>query len=64
VAFDLCNRHQVEHFLRNASADELHEQLGRLRSLPVQSSTAIAGDVERLIARIGYELRFRVPLPV
>jgi hypothetical protein len=60
---DLRNRNQLEHFLRNASADELLEQLGRIKSLVSESPAAVA-DAERLIARIGYELRFRLPQPV
>ncbi len=60
---DLRNRKQIEHFLRDASAEELLEQRNRLESLLSQSETTVA-DVERLIARIAYELRFRMPQPI
>jgi hypothetical protein len=61
---DLRNRNQIEHFLRNASAAELLEQRGRIESLLSQSPAAFGADAERLMARIAYELRFRVPQPV
>jgi len=60
---DLRNRNQIEHFLRNASAAELIEQRSRIQS-GLSESPAALGDAERLIARIGYELRFRVPQPI
>jgi hypothetical protein len=61
---DLRNRNQLEHFLRDASAEELLEQRGRIQSLLSQSPTALGDDAERLMARIDYELRFRVPQPI
>ncbi len=60
---DYRNRHQVEHFLRNASAEELIEQRSRIENLQEQAPTAL-GEAERLIARIAYELRFRVAQPI
>ncbi|HEX8989386.1 MAG TPA: hypothetical protein VF816_15625 [Rhodocyclaceae bacterium] len=60
---DLRNRDQVERFLRNASAEELVAQRDRIASLRSQSQSAVA-DAERLMARIAYELRFRVPQPI
>ncbi|MGE5468572.1 MAG: hypothetical protein ACM3Y9_14215 [Ignavibacteria bacterium] len=60
---DLRNRNQIEHFLRNASAEELIEQRCRIESM-LSRPTAAGSDAERLMARIAYELRFRVPQPV
>jgi hypothetical protein len=60
---DLRNRPQVEHFLRNASAEELLEQRKRIPDLLARSPLS-AGEAERFAARIDYELRFRLPLAV
>ncbi|MDD5249884.1 MAG: hypothetical protein PHY45_12910 [Rhodocyclaceae bacterium] len=60
---DYRNRQQVELFLRNASAAELLEQRNLLQQRQDLAPTAI-GEAERLIARIAYELRFRVAQPV
>ena len=57
---DLRDRPQVEHFLRNASAEELIEQRNQVQELLVQA-VAADGDAERFVARIAYELRFRIP---
>lgn len=62
---DLHDHTQVERFLRNASADELVAQRDRLQSLLEGNAQAdSAKHAERLVARIAYELRFRMPLTV
>jgi hypothetical protein len=58
---DLRKQEQLEHFLRNASAEELIERRSLIQSMRAQTP---AEDAERLIARIAYELRFRVPQPI
>lgn len=60
---DLRNQDQVERFLRNANAEELLERRRQIQSLLCQSPSPFA-DAEHLIARIAYELRFRIPQPV
>lgn len=60
---DLRNRDQVERFLRNANAEELLERRRQIESLLSQSPSPFV-DAERLIARIAYELRFRIPQSV
>ena len=60
---DLRDRTQVERFLRNADAAELLEQRCRLESLLAQTADPF-GEMERLMLRIAYELRFRIPQPV
>ena len=57
---DFRNRTQVEHFLRDASAEELLEQRSLIQELLAQVPSR-TGEVEWLIGRIAYELRFRVP---
>ncbi|CAG0969371.1 hypothetical protein RHDC4_01175 [Rhodocyclaceae bacterium] len=62
---DLQDHTQVERFLRNASADELVAQRDRLQSLLDHNTpTDNAMHAEKLVARIAYELRFRMPLAV
>ena len=51
---------QVEQFLRNASAAELLEQRRHIQNM-LARAPAQADDAERLVARIAYELRFRIP---
>ncbi len=58
---DLRNRSQVEHFLRNASAEELLEQRDHIPDLRTSVPDV---DAERFAARIAYELRFRLPQAV
>lgn len=60
---DLRDRSQIERFLRTADAAELLEQRRRLENMLAQA-TEPSGEVERLIVRIAYELRFRMPQPV
>lgn len=60
---DFRNRHQVEQFLRDASAEELIEQRSRIERLLVQTPSAMT-EAERLMARIAYELRFRIAQPI
>ena len=60
---DFHDRTQVENFLRNANAEELLEQRSHIQDLRLRAPT-IAGEADRLAARIAYELRFRMPLPV
>lgn len=57
---DFRNRTQVEHFLRDASAEELLEQRSRIQDM-LAEVPGMAGEAERFAARIAYELRFRVP---
>lgn len=57
---DFRNRTQVEHFLRDASAEELIEQRSHIQDM-LARVPAMAGEAERFAARIAYELRFRVP---
>ena len=57
---DFRNRTQVERFLRDASAEELLEQRSRIQDLLAQVP-GMAGEAEQFVARIAYELRFRVP---
>lgn len=62
---DLQDRTQVENFLRDASAAELMEQRHQLQALmagPVPSINPL--QAEWLVARIAYELRFRMPVTV
>jgi len=53
------DRIEVERFLRDANAEELHAQRQQL----ITSTAAGAPEhmVWNLVARIAYELRFRVP---
>lgn len=60
---DIHDRSQIEHFLRNASAEELLAQRNHIQDMLARAA-APAGDAERLVARIAYELRFRIPLAV
>jgi hypothetical protein len=60
---DLHEQEQLEHFLRNASAEELIQRRSLIQSMPAQTPAAFE-DTERLVARIAYELRFRVPQPI
>lgn len=60
---DFRNRTQIEHFLRDASAEELLEQRNRIEDL-LAGTLAPVGEVKQLADRIAYELRFRVPQPV
>jgi hypothetical protein len=60
---DLRDHPQIERFLRNASAEELIEQRNHIQELLTQA-VAADGDAERLISRIAYELRFRIPQPI
>lgn len=60
---DFRNRSQIEHFLRNASAEELLEQRSQIQDFLARTS-ASAGEAEHLVARIAYELRFRVAQPL
>jgi len=57
---DFRNRNQIEHFLRNASAEELLAQRHQIMDLMAKTPSA-AVEVERFAARIAYELRFRIP---
>lgn len=60
---DLRDRTQVERFLRNADAAELLEQRCRLENMLAQAADPL-GEAEKLMLRIAYELRFRIPQPV
>lgn len=62
---DLQDRTQVESFLRDASAAELMEQRHHLQALMAAPAPSINPlQAEWLVARIAYELRFRLPQAV
>lgn len=56
------DRVEVERFLRNANADELLSEREHLQGLMAGVTPAASEHiVSKLVARIAYELRFRVP---
>ena len=56
------DRIRLERFLRDASAAELSVEREHLQSLLSNTPQAVSEDIIReLVARITYELRFRVP---
>jgi len=65
MVVNLHNRSEVEDFLRNASAGELLEERSHLQDLGAQGPQAAPESFLRdFVARIAYELRFRVQIPV
>lgn len=62
---NLNDRTAIERFLRDASAHELLAQRSHLQDLMASvESPAPEPLLSQLAARIAYELRFRMPLPV
>lgn len=56
------DRTEVERFLREANADELNAQRKHLQKMIGDAPAALSRDsAGELMARIAYELRFRVP---
>ena len=59
------DRTEVERFLRDASANELLVERGHLQDLMASVAPAAPEALlSQLVARIAYELRFRMPQPV
>ncbi len=59
---NLRDRTEVERFLRDADADDLLAERGRIQQL--MASAASEPLFGELMARIAYELRFRIPQPI
>lgn len=58
------NRVEVEQFLHDANANDLLVARNQVQTLMASHNFNLPEPVlARLAARIGYELRFRVPLP-
>lgn len=56
------DRVEVERFLRDANADELNAEREHLQDLMASVTPATSEHIVcKIVARIAYELRFRVP---
>ncbi|GEM_PF-3656265 len=62
---NLNDRAEVERFLRNADANELLAEHGHLQNLMASVARPVPEALlMQMVARISYELRFRMPQPI